>query len=139
METVLTWIGAVVAPLYLVSLIGGPMVLMDWLRSRRQETIRRQVALTDAIDGALGAIVSPVVKRPLWGPWQVQIAVPSTRTASVGRILALAHEVFSATDGMTPDRYQIVLTPKKDPVREEATLCLDQPGERWPRDTRAAA
>jgi len=135
METILTLLGVVVVPLYMVSLIGGPMVLADWLRKRRQETIKRQIALTDAIDGQLGAIVSPVVKKPLWGPWQIHIAVPFARAAAVGKILAIAHEALSVADGMNPGCYQIVLTPKPDSIREESKTRASQSAERWPGDT----
>ena len=141
MATILAWLSVVLVPLYLVSLIGGPMLLMDWLRKRREETIRRQIALTDAIDGHFGAIVSPavMVKRPIWGPWKILMAVPFTRPAAVGRILALAHEVLSVADRIHSDRYEIVLRPKQETVRTESTLRLDQPAGRWPRDTRVAA
>jgi hypothetical protein len=139
METILTGIGVVVVALSLASLIGGPMLLMDWLRSWREEATRRQIALTDAIDAELGAIVSPVVKKPLWAPWQIRIAVPFTRPAAVGRILAVAHEVLSAADRMNLGRYQIVLTPKQDSVREEREARGNQSTERWARDTRMAA
>ncbi|MFI5341808.1 MAG: hypothetical protein ACHQ7N_18450 [Candidatus Methylomirabilales bacterium] len=135
METVLTWIGVVVVPLYMLSLIGGPMLLVDWLRNRRQETIKRQIALTDAIDGQLGTMVSPVVKKRLWGPWQIQIAVPFARPAAVGKILAVVHEMFSAADRTNPGRYEIVLTPMQDPAHEERETRARQSAERWPGDT----
>jgi len=140
METVLTWLALGLVPLYFASLIGGPMVLMDWLRKRREETIRCQIALTDAIDGQFGAIVSPVVnvRRPLWGPWQIKIAAPFTRMAAVGRILVLAHEVLAVADRITPDRYEIVLTPMEETVREEAKVPVCHSPERWPGDTIAA-
>ncbi len=141
METILIWLAAGLVPLYLVSLIGGPMVLMDWLRKRREETIRCQIALTDAIDGHFGATVSPVVnvKRPLWGPWQIKIAAPFTRSAAMGRILALAHEVLAVADRMNPDHYEIVLTPRQEPVRdEEAKPPARHSPERWSGDTIAA-
>ena len=130
METVLTWLGVVAVSLYMVSLIGGPMVLVDWLRNRRQATVTRQIALTDAIDGQLGPMVSPVVKRPLWGPWQIRIAVPFTRPAAIGRILTAAHEVLSVADRMDPHRYQIVLTPKQEPARQETKARGNQSAER---------
>lgn len=139
METILTWLSLVVVPLYVALWIGGPMVLTDWLRKRRQETIKRQIALTDAIDGQFGAMVAPVVKRPLWGPWQIQIAVPFARPAAVGKILEVAHEVLSVADRMNPGRYEIVLTPKPDPMREEREMRAIQPAMRWSRDTRIAA
>lgn len=139
MEAILTGIGVAVVALYLVSLIGGPMLLMDWLRNWREEAIRRQIALTDAIDAELGAIVAPMVRKPLWGPWQIRIAVPFTRPAAVGRILAVAHEVLSTADRMHPARYQIVLTPKQDSLREERKARASHPAERWPGDPIVAA
>src|SRR5574342_28558 len=111
-------LGVVVISLLVFVLIGGPAVLMDWLRSRRAEEIRRQIALTDAIDSELGSIVAPVVKKPLWGPWRVRIAVPFARPVAVGRILTVAHEVFTIADGMGPDHYEIVVTPKQEPIGE---------------------
>ncbi len=141
METNLMGLQTLLSVLFLASLFGGPVVLVDWLRKRREETIRLQIALTDAIDGHFGAIVSPMVmvKRPIWGPWKILVGVPFTRPAAVGRILALAHEVLSVDDWMHSDRYEIVLTPKQETIRTESTLRLDQPAERWPRDTRVAA
>ena len=132
-------LGVVVASAFALLWFANPFVLMDRVRNRRDETIRRQIALTDAIDAELGAIVAPVVKKPLWGPWQIRIAVPFTRPAAVGRILAVAHEVFSASDRMSPDRYEIVLTPKQDPIREERKTRASQPAVRWHGDTIAAA
>ena len=138
MDTVLTWLGVVVVSLYGLLLVGGPMVVLDWFRIRRQEAILRQIALTEAIDGELGTVVSPVVKKPLWGPWQIQIAVPFSRPAAVGRILALANEVFSAADGSDTGRYRIVLTAKQEPNRKERETRPIQFRERWPGDTVAA-
>jgi hypothetical protein len=85
-------------------------------------------------------MVSPVVnvKRPLWGPWQIKIAAPFTRPAAVGRILALAHEVLAVADRMTPDRYEIVLTPMQETVREEAKAPVRHSPGRWSGDTIAA-
>jgi len=131
-------LGMLVFWLFVFLWIGGPMVLLDWLRNRRQEAIRRQIALTEAIDGELGAVVSPVVKKPLWGPWQIQIAVPFSRPAAVGRILAVAHEVFSAADGTNQGRYRIVLTAKQEPNCKERETRPIQFRERWPGDTVAA-
>ncbi|MCX5735218.1 MAG: hypothetical protein NTW68_12950 [candidate division NC10 bacterium] len=104
--------------MYLFLWIGTPILLLDWFRSRRQEAIQRQIALTDAIDAQVGAIVSPVVTKPLWGPWRVRIAMPLTPPLPVGRILAIAHEVFSDIDRVNPGHYQIVLTPKERRPRE---------------------
>jgi hypothetical protein len=35
---------------YVFLWIGAPILLLGWLRSRRQEAIQRQIALTDALD-----------------------------------------------------------------------------------------
>jgi hypothetical protein len=104
--------------LYFFLWIGAPILLVGWLRSRRQEAIQRQIALTDAIDGQLGPVVSPVVTKPLWGPWRVRIAMPLTRPVPVGRILAITHGVLSGVDRVNPGHYQIVLTPKERHPRE---------------------
>ena len=124
---------------YVFLWIGAPILLLGWLRSRRQEAIQRQIALTDAIDGRLGPIVSPVVTRPLWGPWQVRIAMPLARPVPVGRILAIAHEVFSGVDQVDPGRYQIVLTPKEEPARKERMTRPSRSVGKWSRDNRVAA
>ncbi len=128
-------LGMLVFWLFVFLWIGGPMVLLGWLRNRRQEAIRRQIALTEAIDSQLGAIVAPVVSKPLWGPWQIQIAVPFSRPAAVGRILAVAHEVLSVADRMNPGRYQIVLTSKQEPIRKEREARPIRFTERWPGHT----
>jgi len=118
MATFPVLLGTAVIWLFAFLMIGGPGILTDWLRRRRQEIIRRQIALTDAIDGQLGPIVAPVVKKPFLGSWQIRIAVPINRPAAIGRILAVAHGVLSDSEGMDPDSYRIVLTPRQDLVGE---------------------
>ena len=132
MDIGLTLVSVVIFLLLVFALIGCPMLLTDWLQNRRQAVIRRQIALTDAIDGRFGAVVAPVVKRPLWGPWQIQIAVPFTRPGAVGRILAVAHEVLSVADCMNPGRYEIVLTPKQARICEGRESRADKFAERGP-------
>jgi len=140
MATILGGIETLLIMLFMASLFAGPFVLVNWLRTRRREVVMQQIALTDAIDGNFGAIVSPVVtvRRPLWGPWQIKIALPFTRPAAVGRVLALAHEVLAIAGRMNPNRYEIVLTPTPETIRKENTLPY-QSAERWSRDTRVAA
>ena len=99
--------------LYVFLWIGAPILLLGWLRSRRQEAIQRQIALTDAIDARLGPIVSPVVTKPLWGPWRVRIAMPLSRPVPVGRILAIAHGVLSDPIVRTPMATRSSSRPKK--------------------------
>jgi hypothetical protein len=138
MGTGLIAFGMTTIVLFAFLLIGGPMLLMDWLRNRRQEVIRRQIVLTEAIDGRLGAIVAPTVRKPLWGPWQIQIAVPFARPATVGMVLAVAHEVLSIADRMNPDHYQIVLTPKEDATGTKRKILARRFVERRPRNAVAA-
>ena len=125
--------------LYVFLWIGAPILLVGWFRSRRQEATQRQIALTDAIDARLGAIVSPVVTKPLWGPWRVRIAMPLTRPMPVSRILAITHGVLSTPDGVSPDRYRIILTPRETPLRKQKRIRIGQSAGRWSRENRATA
>jgi hypothetical protein len=105
-------LGVVLFSAFLALWFVGPFVFAGWARARREETVKRQIALTEAIHRDLGSLVSPVVRRPLWGPWQIRIAVPFSRPATVGSILALAHEAIAVGDWMNRDDYEIVLTPQ---------------------------
>lgn len=90
-------------------LLGGPMFVADWIRARRQAVIVRQVALTEALDARLGALVAPVVRKPLRGPWEVRLSVPMLQPAVLARILAAIDEVFSDVGTRSPSAYRIVL------------------------------
>ena len=140
METVMGWLGVtpdvVVFLLIMGLVIGGPVLLVDWLQTRRRETVERQIALTDAIYEKFGSIASPVVKKPLWGPQQIQFGV---QPAAVGKALVAAHEVLSLADRMNLGRYEIVLVPWPSPAREAQGSRTHRPAVGWPRDTRAAA
>jgi hypothetical protein len=140
METVLGWLGmtqdTVVVLLIMGLVFGGPVVLVDWVRSRRREIVERQIALTDAIYDKFGSIASPVVKKPLWGPQQIQFAV---QPGAAGKALVAAHEVLSLADGMSLGHYEIVLVPWPAPARESQGSRTHRPAVGWPRDTRAAA
>ena len=85
-----------------------------WRDRRRQAMVARQVRLTDAIAGELGAIVAPVVAKPLRGPWRVEIRVPIDQPGAVGRIVAITHDMLTRA-GAT--RYELVLTPGVGPRR----------------------
>lgn len=120
-------------------LVGGPMLLVDWSRKRRQAAIARQIALTDALDGQLGAIVSPVVTKPLSGPWEIQIAVPLSRLAAVGRILAIVNAVLSGVEGMRERSYRVVLRATQDAPREVGAPHARRAATRWAGGPVAAA
>ncbi len=118
------------------ALVGGPMILVDWLRSRRQTAIERQIALTEAIDRQMGAIVAPVVTKPLFGPWEIRVAVPFHRSATVARILSVVDEVFSDVAGGSTRPYRIFLTATPDSVRATSPF---RPVTRWAGNSVAAA
>jgi hypothetical protein len=116
METGIFVVGALAFVVLAFVLVGGPAMLTDWIRNRRQEAIRRQIVLTDAIHGALGAVAAPVVRKPLVGPWRIQIAVPFSRAVVVGRILAVTRDVFGTFDGAKPNSYRVVLMAGAEPL-----------------------
>jgi len=122
--------------LLLFVLVGGPILLVDWSRKRRQAAIECQIALTDAIDGQVGAIVSPVVSKPLFGPWDVEIAAPLQQPGTVAGILSVVDEVFGDVVGPGSDRYRIFLTATQDALRE--TRAPSSP-KRWARAPLATA
>jgi len=138
MEANLTVLWTAVALFVLAGFV-GMAVLPGWLRTRRREAIRRQIVLTDALDGRLGPIVSPVVKRPFLGPWRIEIAVPLGQPATVGRVLAVAHETLSAAEGMGPSSYRIVLTAQPDSIHEPRETRARRTAGRWAGHPVAAA
>ena len=98
--------------------VGGPMLLVDWSRKRWQTVVERQIALTDALDWQLGAIVAPVVTKPLFGPWEIRIAVPFVRSAALARILSVVHDVFSDVEARSGGSYRVILSAKQDSLRK---------------------
>jgi hypothetical protein len=114
------------------------VVLPGWFRTRRQEAVWRQIALTEALDGQLGPIVSPVVKRPLLGPWRIEIAVPLAQSATVGRVLAVAHETLSVREGMSPSQYRIVLSARQDSSQGGRATRARETNKRWAGNPAAA-
>ena len=114
MDAVVKIVSGMVFALLGFSLMGGPMLLTDWVRARRQEVIARQITLTDALDGRFGVLVAPMVTKPLFGPWEVRIAVPLQWSAIQGGMLAVIDEVFARADGTNPSSYRIVLSVTPD-------------------------
>lgn len=119
-----------------VILMGWPMLvtlgllaLGAWRRRRREAVVARQIHLTDALADELGAIVAPVVTKPLRGPWRAAIQVPIRQPGVVSRIVAIADDTL-ARDGAGP--YELVLTPGPAPMRGLPTAT------RRPRRRRAA-
>jgi hypothetical protein len=122
-------------------LVGGPMLLVDWSRRRQQRAIELQIALTDALDQQFGAMVAPVVTNPLFGPWEIQIAVPLPllRSAGVARILPVVDDVFSEAAVMGSPSYRIVLSASPGSLPVTPVPCSRQAKNWWAGDPMPSA
>lgn len=100
----------------LAAIFSLPVGLVGWLRDRREEIARRQMALTEALHREFGLLVSPEVRKPLWGPWQIRIGVPFADAAAVGTVFSVAHRVLAYAGRTHAGRHQIVLMPREEPA-----------------------
>jgi len=105
------------------TLVGGPLLLLDWRQRRRLMEIEHQILLTDALDREFGGIFAPVVTKPLLGPWAIHLAVPYSEPTILARVFSVVGTVFGGVLGMAPNAYQIFLSAKPDLL----------PGTRVPR------
>ena len=92
----------------------GLLALGAWRDRRREAMVEQQIRLTDAIADELGAIVAPVVTKPLRGPWRAEIQVPIGQPTAVSRVVAIAHDTLTRAGA---SRYELVLTPGAAPMR----------------------
>jgi hypothetical protein len=94
------------------------LLRLAWrVQERRQLSIARQIALTDAIHRELGAAAAPEVTRGWNGAWTVRMAVPLDRENLVGALTRIAHDFFSGLDGTTAPRLRILLTERQPAAR----------------------
>ena len=111
-------VAAFAVPLVPLIVIALPLALAGWilhaLEQRRDRRVARQIMVTDAIHRELGPVVAPLVRKRLWGPWQLEMAVPFARPGVVGTALAIAHQTLADEGSGKPDAFQIVLTPQED-------------------------
>ncbi len=105
-----------------VTAIGGPGFI-DWYRKRKMETVACQIALTDALDAQFGPLVAPVVRQALWGPWDIRIAVPLLRPATLAGIVAAVEAAFTSSHGARA--YRLVLHPQTDVAPVQTSCCAD--------------
>jgi len=82
------------------------------IQPRREERVARQIVLTEAIHGELGAVAAPDVTRSLSGEWTVSMRLPLEREATVGVITRLTQDVFRRLDRQDPPRLRLVLIPQ---------------------------
>ncbi len=139
MDIGLTLVGGIAFLLLGFVLIGGPMIVADWFRKRRQAAVERQIGLTDALDQQFGAIVAPVVRRLLSGSWQIEIAAPYGRPTEMAGMLSVIDGVFSDAAGPNSPSYRIVLRPEPASLRETHRSRTLRPIGPWVRNPAAAA
>ena len=120
---------AVFAVLLPAALLTAVMLLSTWRARTRLRAIARQIAVTDAIHGELGAVVSPVVRHRLWGRWQLMIPVPFDDLDTVTHVVRTAYGAFDAPERKNPGQFEIVLSPQERPVprRERAVVAARSP------------
>jgi len=107
-----------------IALMVAVLLFMERRARLRLAECARQVAVTDAVHGELGAIVSPVVRRRLGGRWQLAIPVPFDDLDSVGRVVRAAYKGFDGPERAVPGRFEIVLSPQEKfvPRREPSAV-----------------
>jgi len=115
--------------LFPVALLVAALRLSHWRQRTRLAEIARQIAVTDAIHAALGAVVSPVVRRRLWGGWRLMIPVPLDRPDTVTQVVGAAYGAFSPSERSRPGRFEIVLTQQERPVPRRVPVLVPARGE----------
>jgi hypothetical protein len=83
--------------------------LVDWLDGRRLRRVAAQVQLTDAVHGALGAIVAPTVATRRGRPWTVTMGLAPGQLGAAGRLAEIAWRVL----GQGSPSVRIVFVPRK--------------------------
>jgi hypothetical protein len=113
--------------------VAGVLWVTRRVERRRAASVARQIGLTDAIHRELGAAAAPVVRLSWRGRWTVSMAVPLEREATVGALVRLVHQAFSALDRADAPRFRIVLTPRPRPARRMALPAPDRAAARLSR------
>ena len=111
------------------ALLVAALRLASWRQRVRLGEIARQIAVTDAIHAALGAVVAPVVRRTLRGGWRLTIPVPLDRPDTVTQVVGAAQRAFSPAERTSPTRFAIVLTPQERPAPRRAPVVVPARGE----------
>ncbi len=108
--------------------IGGLLWLSGHMRRREVVRVSRQIAVTDAIYGELGAVAAPVVRQGWLGGWTVSMVVPFEEKRTVGAVVRIAHDFFAKRYPTDASRLRIVLGPaERKPVRQAGPSSVPGP------------
>ncbi len=107
MLTLLTVTLVILAPF---AVVAGLLALAAYRDRVREERRVRQIAVTEAIHREVGPVVAPVVRRRIWGRWQLLIELPPERAALGGAVLGAAQR---ALDAPVAPSLEIVLVPRR--------------------------
>jgi hypothetical protein len=129
MQSVLPSSLSLLVALFPIALLVAALWLATWRQRLRLAEIARQIAVTDAIHAVLGAVVSPVVRRTLWGGWRLTIPVPLDRPDTVTQVVDAAYGAFSPSERSRPGRFEIVLTQQESPVPRRAPVLVPARGK----------
>ena len=102
-------ITAVLAALVPFAAVMGLLWLAGRVQRRRERARERQIALTDALHGELGAVVAPTVERRLGGGWRVSMTAPFDRPATVAAVVAVTRRFFARQDDAGARPLELVL------------------------------
>jgi hypothetical protein len=127
-------VGATATVTVMFLAIGSLLWLGRRIEERRASGIARQIALTDAIHFELGAVAAPEVRKAWLGGWTISMAVPLEREGTVGAVVRIASDLFSALDRVDAPRIRIVLAPQEQRLTPKAA-----PTPAPPKLTRAGA
>jgi hypothetical protein len=96
-----------------VPLVGifGLLWLSDRVRARREVGRRLQIAITDAIHGALGAVAAPLVTRRPGGGWRIQMRVPPGRPDLAAALVGVTEDAMGRATDESRRPFEIVLLP----------------------------
>ena len=92
-----------------VVLLGAALgLVLDRIERRRLGRVAAQVQVTDAVHGALGAIVAPTVVKHRGEPWTVTMGLAPQDLGSAGFLTEIARETL----GRRPQGVRIVFVPR---------------------------
>lgn len=97
--------------------VWGLLRIVGAVERRREQSVSRQIALTDAIHRELGAVAAPQVRRSWTGEWVVSMRLALSRESTVGTIARITGELFRRLDGRAEPRLRVVLLPVDERVR----------------------